>query len=290
VKSILTAVGGYYGAIFRDMLKSPHSNRANGIEIYDALFWYYHYQKVYSKEILGKTIQSLEAAVKADPDYAIAWAMLGELYLDDKAMEFKNIDNPVEEGLKCALRSVAIDPTCQHGYQALAWAYLFHNKREESLKAAEKCVALNPNAADMLGAMGFVHICGADFEKGFELMNDSIRHNPYFPWWFNTGFVFYFLYNKKYPEALHWAEKINRPELLWDPLLKTATFGHLNRIEEASRNLEMLNQIVPDAGNQLKDIIGSFLLSPELNSEILEGVRMAGADTERKAAKIKLKE
>jgi hypothetical protein len=77
VRSVLTAVGGYYGAIFRDVLKAPHSNRANGIEIYDAIYWYYHFQKNFSEAVLEKAIGALEAAVKADPHYALAWAMLG---------------------------------------------------------------------------------------------------------------------------------------------------------------------------------------------------------------------
>ena len=59
------------------------------MEIYDAIFWYYHYQKVFTKEVFQKAINALEAAVKADPNYALAWAMLGELYLDDKAMNLK---------------------------------------------------------------------------------------------------------------------------------------------------------------------------------------------------------
>jgi TolB-like protein len=52
VRSILTEIGGYYGAIFRDMMNIPHSDRANGTEIYDAIFWYYHYQKIFTKEVI----------------------------------------------------------------------------------------------------------------------------------------------------------------------------------------------------------------------------------------------
>ena len=108
--------------------------------------------------------------------------------------------------------------------------------------------------------MGFVLICAGEFERGFELLNDSIQHNPYCPWWFNVGFVFYFLHKKEYRNALHWAEKVNRPELFWDPMMKASALGHLNRTEEAGKNLNLLIQILPDAGNQVKDIIESFLL------------------------------
>ncbi|HEY6504466.1 MAG TPA: hypothetical protein VIZ28_10870 [Chitinophagaceae bacterium] len=280
VRNILTAIGGYYGAIFRDVLKEPFINSAKGIETYDAIFWYYHYQKVFTKEVFQNAINALEAAVKADPGYALAWAMLGELYLDDKANEFKKIDNPAEEGLKCALRAIKIDPVCQHAYAALAWVYLFHHNREESLKAADQCLAINPNSADNAGAMGFVLVCAGEFERGYEILNNSIQHNPYYPWWFDVGFVCYFLYKKEYQQAAQWAEKMSRPDLFWDPLLKTATNGHLNRTEEAGKNLKLLNQLVPDAGKQVKDIIGSFLLSPDLNKEILEGLRKAGLKEE----------
>jgi hypothetical protein len=34
--------------------------------------------------------------------------------------------------------------------------------------------------------------------------------------------------------------------------------------------------LVPDASNQVKNIIESFILSADLNNEILEGIRKAG--------------
>ncbi len=276
VRSILTAVGGYYGAITRDIMKVPTSSLANSMEIYDAIFWYYHYQNVFSREVYQKAIHSLQAAVKEDPYYALAWAMLGELYLDDKAMEFQHIENPIEEGLKCARRAVSIDPACQHGYQALAWIYLFHHNRQASLKAADQSMAINPNSADVVGAMGFVYVCAGEFEKGFELLNDSIQHNPFCPWWYMIGFVFYFLHKKQYENALLWVEKVDRPDLFWDPMMKACALGHLNRQAEAAKQLDLLIQILPDAGVQVKGIIGSFLLSLDLNTEILEGLSKAG--------------
>ena len=288
VKSILKAIGGYYGVILRNVLQAPFTNRANGIEVYDAIFWYYHFQKVTSAEVFQKSVNALEAAVKADPDYALAWAMLAELYMDDKAHEYKTIGNPAEEALKCALRAVNIDPNCQHAYQALAWIYLFHHNPEESVKAAEQCIAINPNAADMMGAMGFVLTCGGEFERGFELLNDSILHNPYGPWWFNGGYVFYFLYKKDYQQALRWVEKMNMPSSFWDPLLKATVLGHLDRKEDAGRNLGSLLEIMPGAQVQVKNIIESFLLSEELNNEILEGLKKAGLNADQQNSNVKL--
>jgi len=287
VKSILTAIGGYYGAIFRDVLKAPYSNQSNGIEIYDAVYLYYHFQKVWTNDVLEKTIGALEAAVEADPDYALAWAMLGELYIDDRVLEFRKIDNPLEAGLACALRAVAIDPNCQHGYHTLAFAYLFYHNREECLKAVDQCIAVNPNAADMIGGMGFALTCAGEFERGYELLNKSVEYNPYGPWWFNAGYVFYFLHKKDYQKALQFAEKVSRPALFWDPLLKAATLGHLNRADEAGKNLKILNHIIPGATAKVKGITEAFLLSQDLNKEIFEGLRKAGVNLERQTLKLR---
>ena len=289
VKSILTAIGGYYGAITRDMMKVQDDNHTNGIDSLDAVSLYYHYQKVWTSESLQKAINALEASVKADPDYALAWAMLGELYLDDKVLAFKKIKNPLEEGLKCALRAVNVDPKCQHAYQALAWIYLFYHNREECLKSVDQCITINPNAADVWGAMGFVLICAGEFDRGFILLQDAIQHNPYGPWWFNAGFVFHSLYKKDHQSANHWIEKIDMPQLLWDPMLKACIQGHLNRIEEAGKNLKLLNQMLPDPANQVKNIIESFLLSNDLNKEILAGLKKAGLNstTQKKISTLK---
>ena len=275
VRSILTEIGGYYGAIFRNMMTIPHSDHVNDIEIYDAIFWYYHYQKIFTKEVLEKTVHALQAAVKINPNYALAWAMLGEIYLDDKALEFGNIENPLEEGLKCAMRAIKIDPACQHAYQALAWVYLFYHNEEECLKAVDQCIEINPNASDLIGGMGFILICAGHFDRGYALLNESVKHNPFGPWWFKTGFAFYFMFKKDYKQALYYAEKMDREDLIWDPLMKAAALGHLGR-QEARQNISRLLELLPDAGCRVKDITESFLLSPELNEEIFSGLRKAG--------------
>jgi tetratricopeptide (TPR) repeat protein len=114
-------------------------------------------------EALQKAINALEAAVKSDPEYALAWAMLGELYLDDKVLAFKKIKNPLEEGLKCALRAVNIDPNCQHAYLALAWIYLFYHNREECLKSVTVPL-ISTQMLDM-GSHGFALACAGEFDR-----------------------------------------------------------------------------------------------------------------------------
>ena len=60
--------------------------------------------------------------------------------------------------------------------------------------------------------------------------------------------------------------------------MKASVLGHLNRIEEAGKNIQLLLKLIPDAGTRVPEILESFLLSPELNKEILEGLKKAGLE------------
>jgi len=287
VQNILKAIGGYYGVIFRNVLNAPQNNQANDLEIYDAIFWYHHYQKVFTKEAFQKAITALEAAVKADPEYALAWATLGELYMDDKACEFTSMENPIEQGLKCVARAILIDPNCQHAYQALAWGNLFLHDKEAALNAIERCISINPNSTDKVGAMGFGLICAGEFDRGYNLLQNSLAHNPFGPWWYQLGFIFYHLYKKEYQQGLQYADKINMPDLYWDPMMKGCTLGHLNRSEEAEKQIKLLVQHLPtDTAEQVKNIISSFVLSQDAINEVMEGLRKSGLKGVKKSFSI----
>jgi hypothetical protein len=92
------------------------------------------------------------------------------------------------------------------------WAKSFEQKNTASgLFEIQNAITRN-----ILTAVGGYHGAG-EFDRGFKLLNDSIEYNPFFPWWFKVGFVFYSLYKKEYQQAYDWAEKIDMPELLWGP-------------------------------------------------------------------------
>lgn len=275
IRSILTAIGGYYGAIFRDAIKVPLSGPANGIEKYDAIFWYYYFQKVYTREVLQKTIEALESAVAEDPDYALAWAMLAELYIDDKALDIKKIENPIELALSCAVKAVNLDPDCQHAYQSLAWINLFLKNKRELIRAVEQCLKINPHSADKTGAMGFVLACAGEFDRGYELLSESFQQNPFSPWWFKIGYIFCFMDKGDYHQAQYWAEKINVPEIIWDPLIKASVYGHAGNFRESDHYRNLLFQIVPDGHKQIEQLLNTVLLSPDLIKNILEGLYRA---------------
>lgn len=276
VTSTLNAIGGYYGVIFRDMINSPDNHQIQSFKTYEAIYWYAQYQNAFTADVFVQAVDTLEKAVKEDPNYALAWALLGELYLDDKAVGYKKVSDPMAVGLNCVLHAIHIDPNCQHGYMALTWYHLLQGNKKECIAAAEKCLSINPNSSTMMGAMGFAFVCAGEFEKGYQLLNTSVQFNPYYPWWFNIGFLGYHLSRKDYLEAFQWALQIQMPGVLWDPLLKAAILGHLQQQNQAAEQLQIMAQFIPLTIHDASQMVGAFFLSTELNDNIMDGLKRAG--------------
>jgi len=275
VQSVASAVGGYYGVIIRDVARASRGKRVEDLDVYDAVIWYYYFQTEFTEDIFQKARAALERAVQTDPEYALAWAILGAMYVNGYALGYKNVEKPVERALKCARKSIKHDPQCQHGYQTLALAYLFLHDREACLQAMEQCIALNPHAALPLGAMAFVMACVGEYDRALKLYEASIKLNPYYPWSFNVGLFLCYYHQREYEKALQWAQKMDMPHVFWDPLLRAAALGQMKR-PEARQALDELLLTDPQFTKHARDSIGMFILPEDLITHLLEGLRKAG--------------
>lgn len=281
IDNVIHQIAGYYGAITRNMAKVSLGKRVTDMKVYDAMFWFYHHQHSFGeKDLYHKAFESLRYAVQADPEYALAWAVLGELYLDAHSIGMKFIDNQVQEGLACGLKAAALDPLCQHAYFTIGWGYNLLQNKTESMKAINRGLALNPGAAAITGTLGVGCIFHGEFERGVKILEDSIELNPYFPWYFSMGMSLYYFHKKEYEEALYWAERMQMPTALWDPLLRTACYAKLDRLEDAQKSAEALKVVLPVQSNgnrnQVRDVLSMLFFSKELVDQLEDGLLKAG--------------
>lgn len=280
IDSVIHQITGYYGAITRNVAKVSPGKRVTDMKVYDAMFWFYHHQNSFGdRELYQKAFEALQYAVKSDPEYALAWAVLGELYLDAHVIGMKFIDNQAEEGLACGLKAAALDPLCQHAYFTIGFGYNLLLNRTESLKAIERGLTLNTGAVAITGTLGVGYIFHGEVEKGIKILEDAIELNPYFPWYFNMGMSIYYFYKKEYEEALYWAERIQMPAALWDPLIRTACYSKLDRLEDARKSADALRIVLTPENatiNHLRGAIHMLFSDDELRVELEECLLKAG--------------
>ncbi|TPG33946.1 hypothetical protein [Flavobacterium pectinovorum] len=276
IKSVITSIGGYYGLIFQEMEKAAPEKVSKNISIWKGIYNYYKYQRSYSIENYKIALISLRHAVVQHPQHAVSWAMLGEVYLNGAGLDIKDIDNPIEEGYRCCMEALKIDPSCQHGFYTLTLAHVFKKEKEECLIAARQCIQLNPNCSVIVSGVAVMLICAGYFEEGFTILEKTIKLNPHYPWWINCGFSFYYLHKKDYATAYYWANKIDSQETFWDPLLKSSSLALMNQNSSAETQLLKLLELEPETPINIKIMLSTLLLSDDLVEQIILGLNKAG--------------
>jgi TolB-like protein len=276
VKHVINQIGGSHGIIFREAAKASPIKQALDVKVYDAVFWYYYLLNDLNEETFKKGLEVMQNTVQLDPQYALGWAILGETYVAGFFFGYDcSVLDPLEEGVKCGQKALSIDPRCQHSYQTLGLAYLFLHRRKDCLQIIDQWIKLNSNATGIAGGLGFCLICAGDYEHGYRLLSESIQVNPYYPWWFNAGLSIYHFQKNEFEDAVYWAEKMQKQSLVWELILKTASYAEMKNFGAAKICTQELVQIIPDLHVLLKPILGTFLQSEELINRLFLALKKA---------------
>jgi TolB-like protein/Tfp pilus assembly protein PilF len=278
VWKVVSAMAGNYGAISRNLARLHQHENVNDPGVYNSIYWYYHFVADLSGEMFHKAENAMNIAVKADPSYALGWAVLGELFVGGFFMGHKSgiVDNQLEQAVVYGKKALRLDPSCQQGYQTLALANLFLGRKEESLKAIEEWMKVKPGEAGIKGAMGFVLICCGEYENGYKMLDESVQLNPYYQWWFNAGFSFYFFHQGEYANAFYWAEKINMPDVAWELILKIAACIEMDLKETSQQYALKLKTEFPVIVSILPTYLHAFLQDQTLVAKLENALKKAG--------------
>lgn len=273
IESVVCIIGGYYGVIFKEIIRKS-SLKTIDSDIWKAIYSYYKYQCSYSLENCLAAFDNLKQATNTHPDHALLWAMMGEFYLDGIAFAIE--DNEFEEGYRCIMKSLQIDPNCQHVWHALTFANLFKKDSAACLQSAEQCIRINPNASGLVSGVGCMLIFAGYFDKGYEIMKNALEKNPNCPWWMNIGFCYYYIAKKDYETALYWAEKMDAEETFWDPLLKAATLSFTNQEHRAKKYLTKLVELEPKISRKINAVLSRCILSENIITQIIGSLDKIG--------------
>ncbi|MBO9586694.1 MAG: hypothetical protein J7574_21210 [Flavobacterium sp.] len=276
VKDIVSTIGGYYGIIFKEMVKTAPSKIASNSGILKAICSYHEYQCSYSIENYANALSHLNEAVELDPNHSIAWAMLGEMHLASIGLGIENYKKTIEKSSHCISKALQIDPNCQQAWYALVLLNCFKKDQDNCLSAAEQCLKINPNASGIASGIGCMLIFAGYFEKGFNLLENSTRINPSHPWWINIGYCYYYIHKKDYQKSLYWAEKMDFSETIWDSLLKAVSLSLLSEDAKAKIHLNNLLELQPQTATEIKEILSSFMFSDEVVFRMVNSLKRIG--------------
>ncbi len=274
--SIVGIIADQYGLITRRLSRESRRKSPEDFQAYDAVLRFYHYETQLTPEAFEEALKGLEAAVEKEPDYGLAWAMLGHLHADNYALGFRKIKGALKQAYLYANKGVALAPDNQFAHDALSLVYFHRGDKELYLQQVEEILDLNPNSPYTVGVAGWHLMLFGEWERGLSLLNKGIRLNPYHPTWFHLATFLNFYRQKDYENALSEALRFNYPSLYMDPLLRAAALGQMGRTDEAKDAVQEILKLIPDFKDRGRKLLGHYIKVDSLVDKILRGLKKAG--------------
>jgi len=270
------ALADQFGQITRELSKESRKKPPKKLAAYDAIMRFYHYESVLTPASFQEALNAMEKAVEIDPEYGLAWAVLGHLHADNHALGFCEIDKPLEKALKFARKALALEPGNQFVHDALTLVHFHRGEKTSFLKHLDTTLALNPNAPYIVGVAGWHLALYGEWGRGLALLQKGMQLNPYHPTWFYMATFMDCYHRADYESAYVEALKMNYPAIFWDPLMRAAALGQLDDNVEAERALKELFSLVPDFESVGRQLMGHYVKLPELVESLASGLKKAG--------------
>jgi adenylate cyclase len=175
-------------------------------------------------------------------------------------------------------KALLLDPHTQVTRYPMALVHYLRFRKDMYLLEAEHVLRLNPNHAQYVASVAKDFVMMGDSERGLELMRKAMRLNPHHPNWYHIG-PFMDAYRRgEYDRAWTEAQLFNIPGLFWDPLLRAATLGQLDRRRAAGDAVEELLSLRPDFRQLGRELMRRLVYTEENAELLIAGLRKAGLD------------
>ena len=273
---VIGAVADHYGLISRRLSLESRRKVPDDLKAYDAILRFYRYETELTATSFKEALVALEHAVEIEPEYGLAWSMLGHLHADNYALGFCEIETPLEKALAYAQRGIALAPESQFASDALSLVYFHLGDKALFLKHVELTIALNPNSPYIIGVAGWHMMLYGEWDHGLSLLKKGMSLNPSYPSWFHLATYVNAYRTGAYDKAFVEAIKFNFPTLYLDPVMRAAALGQMGDQDRARAALSELLKLEPDFATRGRWLISRYVKVDELIDRIMEGLEKAG--------------
>lgn len=201
-----------------------------------------------------ETIKLTEDCLKADPNYSLAYALMGEAYtkyarfsqkLKEKLALNADIDGSYLKGIKSLEKAISISPNIYENYREIGIGYYYMGKHGKEAKYyLNKALSLKPDDVETLVFMG-----AEEDEHYYEYIMKAEKSDPYNYLVYENLGSYYLNYTKNTPEninmaiqSLNKAIKLNPYSWISDLFIVEA-YTRLNQLDNALLWAERLVQM-----------------------------------------------
>jgi adenylate cyclase len=168
---------------------------------------YSFYERI-TKDDNAKARELFVKAVQLDPEYAWAWAMIGETYfIDNRYGWHRPREESEKKMVEYAQKAMKLDDSIPDALALMASTHIVKKEYDEAIAIIEKSIALNPNSAENYAILGMYYRYVGRFEDSIRMTEKAIRLHPYYPDWYLYSLEYSYYYLGQYEKAIDIAKK-----------------------------------------------------------------------------------
>jgi adenylate cyclase len=269
-----------YGIIQQVTADSFRRQRPETLFAYDCVLGTFDYRRTQGREKHAASRACLEEAVRRDPGYAEAWAVLADNYLD----EFRYGYGPrphdpaaLDQALSTARHAVQLDGDSVLALLALSTMHFYRGEFAEAEEIDRRLLALNPTNPHVLGQVGWRTARARDWDRGIALVRQSIDRSIKAPWGYHMAIALDRYRRGDYQAALAEAEPIEGANIATAAVVLAAIHGRLGDKDEARRALDRARALDPTSVQDPRAWLRRAIELPEdLIEQLMAGLIKAG--------------
>ncbi len=281
-RRIVTKVADQFEGAINRALTGEMPHKTHGLIAYDPILRFQHYSRVASHDAYVAARRGLEEVVAADPEFAMAWASLGELQLDGYTIGWA--DDGRDAALSRAFASVrialALEPEGEYARFVLGLIHLVARDQECLVQEAEALINRSRQPSTQALAAWLLALAG-HWDRGTEMLAGRMQALRRLPGWLHHVMFLNEYRRGNYDAAYQVSRKFNMPMLFWDPLERAAALGELGRVTEAQEVIDEILALRPDFADHPRRYLECFIFQDELVEHVIDGLTKGGLSSER---------
>ncbi|WP_172292873.1 hypothetical protein [Pseudoruegeria sp. HB172150] len=245
---IATEIGQPYGAINSNLNLNANSSDVSDMESYLCLLRAHAFWRDFEVAKFAPVVSCLQTAVRKNPDFSDAWAMLGRMHL--AAGIFRLGPNDRNESLALAIEAgshaLTLDPNSTLALLAISGAYHYSGIYAEAERYARMAVEQNPYDPLVLVNLGWRLAVRGNFEEGIPLVKSGIARSAHPPGWYFHTLAIERLMEGDGPGMLEFANRASSDGSAISQSLIAMAFIIMDDHEAAQQAIARMNEISPD--------------------------------------------
>ena len=249
----------------------------NNLDAYDSFLRGQAYFWRFTREANVQARQMFEQAIKLDPQYAGAYAILSWTYFIEWAFQWSQDPQLLAQGFAVAQRAVVLDDSLPLAHTMLGVFYLWQKQHEQAIAEGERAITLGPNYAEGYAWLGAIFNFAGRPEEAIGLIEKALRLNPHDPFFYLSILGYAYRLMGRHEEAIATLKRVlsYNPNFIPARAHLLAAYSELGQEAEARAEAAEILRLSPNFSLEGMTKRLPFRDQTELE-RFLDGLRKAG--------------